>query len=397
MSKILITESQLKKLIKNALLKEAELGSYEVASGGTNRTPVSHKYLTKFGLPAGNYEGYSFKTTFDEIFRLSKGPGNSYLSSFKPYQNMGGYVDYVSVGGNSYNAGDPKAVDASGNYTYKPGTFVSGPINGTDEVVASHNGLLAIIRIMLNLSKMEKIPSTVSVVFGGDFEDIDDIKAAQQRTAGATVVSIPDSAYSLTPELRTISQLLLCYLDIAKKSEICKTSLASGNLYNVISNFINKTIAGAKFLPKNQETQYAANLSKVNFLTKVDIPDIKTVITDVFNKVKEMSTNPLYLDNETVKVHNNMVLKQTLDLVDERVKRIQQFFIKYYVDNLTIYINTYFRGDSEEEMAKVRALKANILSAQDAYNLIFLYTVKKQSDQQGSIEQTSQLLPKLEN
>lgn len=397
MSKILISEDQFKRLVKKVLLYEAELGSYETVSGGTNKTPVSHKYLTRFGLPSGNYEGYNFKTTFEEIFRLSKGSGNLYLSSFKPNQNMGGYVDYVSIGGNSYNAGDPKAVDSTGKYTYKPGTFISGPINGTDEVIASHNGLLAILRVMLNLSKMQKMPSTISVIFGGNFEDIDDIKAAQERSAGATVVSIPDSAYNITPELATIAQLLVCYLDIANKSQFCKTNLGSGNVYVLLTNFINKVVSGFKFLPKNQETQYAAYLAKVNFLSTVDIPDIKTVLSDIINKGKEMSRNPQYLNNETVKVHNNMIIKQILDLVDERIKRIQQLVMKYYIDNITIYINTYFKGDAEEEMGKVKALKGTIFSAKDAYNLIFRDIVQKQATQQGDIEQTSQLLPKLGN
>ena len=54
MSKILITESQLKKLIKSGLLKEAELGGYETVSGGTNKSPVTHRGLTQFGLPITN-------------------------------------------------------------------------------------------------------------------------------------------------------------------------------------------------------------------------------------------------------------------------------------------------------------------------------------------------------
>jgi hypothetical protein len=397
MSKILISEDQFKRLVKKVLLYEAELGAYETVSGGTNKSPVSHKYLTQYGLPFGNYEGFNFKTTFDAIFKASKGPQSSFLASFKPNQNMGGYLDYISIGGSVYNAGDPKAKDANGNDTYKAGTFVSGPINEADEVVASHNGLLAITRIMLNLSGMQKMPRTVSVIFGGDFEDANAQKAAEQRTKAATLVSIPDSAYNITPELLAIAQLLVCYLDIANKSQFCKTYLQNANSYTVLTTFINKVISGFKFLPKDQETQYAENLSKVNFLKQVDIPDIKTVLTDVINGRKNMSTNPQTLNYETTKVHNNMVLNQILNLIDERIRRIQQLVIKYYVDNLKIYVSTYFRGDSDEEMAKINALKANIIGAKTAYDYLFKEVVQKQTIQQGSTEQTSDLLPKLGN
>lgn len=396
MSKILITESQLKKLIKSGLLKEAELGGYETVSGGTNKSPVTHRGLTQFGLIPGNYEGYNFKTTFGELFTLSKGPITGYLSSFKPNQNIGGYSDFISIGDVEYNAGDPLAVDANNNSTYKAGTFLSGALNESDEVVASHNGLLAIKRFMEKMAEIEKMPSTASVVFGSEFEDKKAASAGDaQRIRGATTVSVPQIAYNITPELASIAQLMVCYLDIEKKSEFCNKNLAqSNNLYPTLTLFINKVVSGFKYLPQNQQEQYAASLSKVGFIREVNIPEIRTVFETLITN-KNNSINTRDMTNPEVRRINDKVIQRILSLIDEKIKLVQQTVVKYYIDNFKIYINTYFRGDTEEEMSKIGALNATIFSAKTAYDGMFNKTIYQQAIKAGEIKQTSEVLPKL--
>ena len=108
MRKVLISENQFKKLVQRVLINEDEFGSYETAVAGTNKSPIAHSDLnSKYGLPYGKYEFFNYKTTVGEIFRLSKGPENKFLSSFVPNENMGKYDDYISVGSASYSAGDP--------------------------------------------------------------------------------------------------------------------------------------------------------------------------------------------------------------------------------------------------------------------------------------------------
>lgn len=396
MSKILISESQLKKLIKSGLLKEAELGGYETAVGGTNKSPMTHKGLAQFGLPTGNYEGYNFKTTFGEIFRLSKGSVSSFLSSFRPYQNVGGYLDYISIGGVEYNAGNPLGVDANKNSTYNAGTFISGALNESDEVVASHNGLLGVERFMEKMSGMTKMPSTVSIIFGDTFEDKNKPTAADaERTRASTLVMIPKTAYNLTAELMTIAQLLVCYLDIEKKSEFCNRNLdVNKNLEIILTNFINKVISGYKYLPQGQQEQFATNLSKIRFLKEVNIPEIKVVFqTLITNKNNTLSSKGFI--NPELRRTNDKAIQQILSLIDEKIKFVQQSVIKYYVDNFKIYVNTYFRGDSEEEISNINKLQATIFSAQNAYNSLFTKEVYRQNIKAGEIKQTSELLPKI--
>lgn len=396
MSKILISESQLKKLIKSGLLKEAELGGYETAVGGTNKSPMTHKGLAQFGLPTGNYEGYNFKTTFGEIFKLSKGSVSSFLSSFRPYQNVGGYLDYISIGGVEYNAGNPLGVDANKNSTYNAGTFISGALNESDEVVASHNGLLGVERFMEKMSGMTKMPSTVSIIFGDTFEDKNKPTAADaERTRGSSLVIIPKTAYNLTGELAAIAQLLVCYLDIEKKSEFCNRNLdANKNLEIILTNFINKIISGYKYLPEGQQEQFATNLSKIGFLKEVNIPEIKVVFqTLITNKNNSLSSRGFITPE--IRQINDKVIQQILSLIDEKIKFVQQSVIKYYVDNFRIYVNTYFRGDSEDEISNINKLQATIFSAQNAYNSLFTKEVYRQNIKAGEIKQTSELLPKI--
>lgn len=390
MRKILISERQLNFLTRNRLMKEAILGGYETASGSTNKSPILHADLKKYGLKVSPNEFINYRTTIGELYNLSKGPESMYLSSFVPNENVGRYTDYISVGSTNYEAGDPKAADQT---PYKSGTYVSGLINENDVVVASHNGLLAIQRVMLAFKTMEKLPKTIRVVFGTSFEDKDAQKAATERRFDTLKVEIPDAAYTLGAEFQTISAMLLCYLDMHRKSSFCNSLRGvSNNHHFLLESFINNVISGSKFLPVEQKEKIGQFLSSRGFITKVKIPEIESVFTSIIEGRRKLSSDSF--NDPDIRREIEKRIQGTLSLVNENVIKIQQIVAMNYVNNLKKYIEVYFAGDMDEEMQKVNSIKHNFVPANAAYINLFKNQVSPTRQELGLVTQTSNLLPK---
>jgi hypothetical protein len=394
MRKILMSENQFKKLVQRVLINEDEFGSYETVVSGTNKSPIAHSDLsTKYGLPYGKFEFFNYKTTVGEIFRLSKGPENKYLSSFVPNENMGKYDDYISIGSASYSAGDPYAVDANNKNTYKSGTFVSDLISENDVIIASHNGLLAVQRLMLELSGMQSLPKTFQVIFGKYLEiKKDDPAASAERLKGGVKVEIPTSAYDITPELRTIAQLMVCYIDYNNTAPFCKKYVDSKtNMYNVLINFIPQVISGYKFLPRGQQSKFVEYLSKRGFVTSLNLPEIRQVIDRIIEMKKNLVT--VNANTDVAKTNNASVIKQILTQIDDLLIKVQAQILTTYINNLTLYVKTYFQSAGTDEMAKINNMKFNKVSAFDAYNLILRKETAPTDVEQGVYSQEFTTLP----
>jgi len=396
MRKVLISESQFKKLIQKVLINEDEFGSYETVISGTNKSPIAHSDLSrKYGLPYGNYEFFNYKTTVGEIFRLSKGPENKYLSSFVPNENMGKYDDYIAIGSAEYSAGDPYLVDANNTNTYKSGTFVSDLINENDVIVASHNGLLAVQRLMMKLSTMQNLPRTFQVIFGRHIEKSEnDPESSAERLKGKATIEIPNSAYDLTPELRTITKLMICYLDYNNTASFCKKYRESNtNIYNVLINFIPQVIGGYKFLPKGQQSKFIEYLSKRGFVSNLELPEIRKVIDTIIQMRKNIATSNSSTD--IAKTNNANVIKQILNQIDDLIIKIQAKILTTYISNLTLYVKTYFQTSGVDEMAKINSMKFNKISSFDAYKMIFSEEISKSEIEQGTYSQEFSTLPSI--
>jgi hypothetical protein len=394
MRKVLISENQFKKLVQRVLINEDEFGSYETAVAGTNKSPIAHSDLnSKYGLPYGKYEFFNYKTTVGEIFRLSKGPENKFLSSFVPNENMGKYDDYISVGSASYSAGDPYAVDANNTNAYKSGTFVSDLISESDVIIAAHNGLLAVQRLMLELKNMQTLPKTLQVIFGKYLEKTEqDSAASAERLKGGVKVEIPTSAYDITPELRTIAQLMICYLDYSNTAPFCKKYTESKtNMYNVLINFIPQVISGYKFLPRGQQSKFVEYLSKRGFVTSLELPEIRQVLDKIILMKGKISTSDA--NTEIGKINNASVVKQILAQVDDLVIKIEAQVLTTYISNLTLYVKTYFQSAGTDELAKINNMKFNKVSAFDAYSLMFRKETAPTNVEQGVYSQEFTALP----
>jgi len=104
-----------------------------------------------FGLSGDSktQENYSFISTFGDILSKSKGPEEKFLSGFKPYKDMVSYLDYLKIGD----------VEISGD-----GEKTFSNLNNGTSIIASHNGLLAIARLMKELKYYKLIKGTTITI-----------------------------------------------------------------------------------------------------------------------------------------------------------------------------------------------------------------------------------------
>ena len=104
-----------------------------------------------FGLSGDpkTQENYFFISTFGDILSRSKGSPEQFLSGFKPYKNMGSYLDYLKIG--------DVEISGSGEQTFSN-------LNKGTSIIASHNGLLAIARLMKELKYYKPIEGTTITI-----------------------------------------------------------------------------------------------------------------------------------------------------------------------------------------------------------------------------------------
>ena len=148
MKKIILTESQVKSVINNFINEQGATVNEFVAE--TDASKITHAMLSSsFGLPNGAQNETKFYVAqISKVIEQSTKDPKTLLSIFTPYTpvtndpkddgDMGGYFDYIEVYQAPGKAG--VALETKGTKTFN---FVSGLW-----VAASHNGLLAIKRLM---------------------------------------------------------------------------------------------------------------------------------------------------------------------------------------------------------------------------------------------------------
>jgi hypothetical protein len=246
---------------------------------------------------------------------------------------------------------------------------------------------------MLELSGMQSLPKTFQVIFGKHLEiKKDDPAASAERLKGGVKVEIPTSAYDITPELRTIAQLMVCYIDYSNTAPFCKKYVDSKtNMYNVLINFIPQVISGYKFLPRGQQSKFVEYLSKRGFVTSLNLPEIRQVIDRIIEMKKNLVT--VNANTDVAKTNNASVVKQILTQIDDLLIKVQAQILTTYINNLTLYVKTYFQSAGTDEMAKINNMKFNKVSAFDAYNLILRKETAPTDMEQGVYSQEFTTLP----
>lgn len=254
---------------------------------------------SKFGLHGGpELENYYFESTIGDIVNQSRGNENEYLINFRPLNDAGKYVEYLKIGNVEINGSGSKTFD----------------INKNMKVSATHNGLLAIKRLMDKMKDMgyngEKATATITI--GGT-----------ERSSSYKTYN-PNAAKNVT----TICDTLMMYfaLLLVETSQRTNTNdkiearfkkYTTPQLQNFIKGNIDYYLV-AQFLPNRKEwetikeqlklkgsesTNYQQLFDKhdvVNSLSNLQHKDWNTLWNNFWNSWK-MS----YIDNYSVYVRAN--------------------------------------------------------------------------------------------
>ena len=295
------------------------------------------------GLPGDSkMENYLFQTTLDDIKKRAVGEESQYLAGFKPTADQKEYVNYLSIGNvvlkgagtKEFDLTDPKAV-----------------------VVASHNGLLALFRLMV---AMKKTP-------GGNKAKVE-METVDTRTSGFGVVS-PEKAYQLwrikdnVIELTAISMIsgFNLYPTPGKPPSpyYGKADLFQNNLYRAL------TAKWPGFQGPNPPTseQIAAVLIK-----NIEVQIYRILTKEEDSKrdefIKEFNlANYIGKDNITnlMKSSFNKTVSQVQPSLDAVLNLIRPAYIKMYTD----FTRKYYPDNSNE---LVNNMNTNLID-KPSYNL----------------------------
>jgi hypothetical protein len=206
-----------------------------------NFTPNGNQ---KFGLKGdASKENYYFKTTLGSLVTASTGTPETFLSSFTPATDAGQYVDYVRVGNSE--------LTNKGNIS-----FDLKSLPDTTEVLATHNGLLVLRRMMDQLKGVKEGKVTLSM-------------SAEQRASGQKTYDVKEIPSKLQTTFNTLQTGLTVL--IVPTEERGKISDEYAKTY-----FVSR---GDDEIKRNVQTSIKNALVNI-FLAKEDIPDREKIITD---------------------------------------------------------------------------------------------------------------------
>jgi hypothetical protein len=318
--KFILTESEKKEILgMYGLLTEQKF--YQ---GSTDNTPMYNfpkkkpdgsEYSSNhrnFGLPGEqSQENFTFTTTVKDIMSKLKGPETSFLSGFKPKTDMKKYVDYISVGGKKLQGGGTIELDFS---------------DPNAEVEASHNGLLALKRVM---EAMKKEPGGVKAKIT--------MGTVDTRVSGVEVVT-PKKAYALYSALDQI-------VNITSMSMLSNYELTNSPYFNKLTfknNPYYNALATSYRLPENEPASEQQLISSVNmrldllgrlFLNEKQMADAAKFDAEL--KLSDKLDSSSYVKSIIGKKETQVtpLMNDFFNKITEAYKKLYSDFVKKYNPN----------------------------------------------------------------
>jgi hypothetical protein len=349
MKRIIVTEEQVKKIV-DLLINEQKPNDVNIKTliGNTDGQRVSHAYLEKtYGLPNGSkYENYHYSANIKDVIEMSKNDENSskFLSVFKPTNDYGNDVknsyDYIKVNNEILN---------------QPGSKVFNFLNGT--VVASHNGLLALVRTMID---MDGVGSYMKITFGVSKEGD---AAYNERGRGSGVFN---STQALNLNLDGLSET---FADLSMNPNVLKNANTQYNsssieqIKNIAPKIINSLIKGIGYF-----VDYKYRNDVIKFLEpKGYIMTLNYDLNGVINKLVDLQKTPDFNELKKYNVNKqialNNVSKEFFNDLGIKIKEA-------YVHNFKIYIENMMPENKDKILPLIQNIKLNITPIGNQHKLI---------------------------
>jgi hypothetical protein len=328
MKKIILTESQVKSVINNFINEQGATVNEFVAE--TDASKISHAMLSSsFGLPNGAQNETKFYVAqISKVIEQSTKDPKTFLSIFTPYTpvtndpkddgDMGGYFDYIEVYQAPGKAG--VALETKGTKTFN---FVSGLW-----VAASHNGLLAVKRLM---DQMKGKGGVATIGF-------------QTKRNSESVNLNVNAAYNAQPIINTIyfllSQLSLKNPEKTTYAEYSKKG--NNSIIDLLNNIAQNVLTGrGRFVDEAQKDTILPVMAKVKgFVTRENLDIDFTSIGNKLISLQEIEdkdgrgTNP-------VKVAKITELNNEVNVLLGKLK-------SGYINNFKLYVSTYLKNSSSQ-------------------------------------------------
>ena len=364
--KFTLTESEKKEILKLYGVISEQQSIVYVAS--TDKTPMYNFPTNRAkssnqqngGLPGDpKMENYLFQTTLGDIKKRAVGEQSQFFAGFKPTTDQKKYIDYLSInnvviqggGKKEFDLSDPKAV-----------------------VVASHNGLLALFRIM---DAMKRTP-------GGNKAKVE-MATVDTRTSGFEVVN-PEKAYRIGTIMNYVNELTA--ISMVSGFYLIPSPYRNANLFE--NNAYKKVIAGPAKLPITGPTGPTSEQISDALIRYLE-GQIYRVLTkeedskrDEFKKEFNLA-NYIGVDNlkNLIKSSFNKTVGEVQSSLDSVLRLIRTAYIKMYTDFTLKYY-----PDNSEELVKMMNSKLNDKPDYDLKSRVELFSRKDDTIGPGQAKAT---------
>jgi len=352
--KFLISESEKQEILKlYGVISEQQSIAYEAS---TDKTPM-YNYPKKNlkssnqkngGLPGdAKMENYLFQTTLGDIKKRAVGEQSQFFAGFKPTTDQKKYVDYLSIGNVVLQGGGTKEFDLT---------------DPKAVVVASHNGLLALLRLM---DAMKRAPNGIKVKV--------EMGTVDTRTSGVGVVN-PEKAYQIGRIKDTI-------IELTAISMISGYDLMDSPYRKTNSNlFKNKAyidiISGWAKLPKTGPNPPTTEQITNSLIKYMDLQIYRILTKEEDSKREEFMREfklSTYIGEDNLKNLINSSYNKKVDEVQSSLTGVLNLIRPAYIKMYTDFTRKYY-PDNSSELVEIMNSKLNDKPSYNLKDQVTLYS-----------------------
>ena len=330
MKKLILTEKQIKNVI-DKLITEQVAGEISV---GTDGSKISHKALSSFGLPQSKSDNIYYTSDTASIVKQSSGSENQFLSIFKPLNDSKTYTDYLQVGDMILNNQGSKVFN----------------FNGNQNVIASHNGLLSIVRAM---RQFKGTPYTTTVNFGKS-----NTKTKEGQTERETKVVQINWAEALNPNLGGLDMawigLAVRIPQYCRKGYIERVQWAQTNGVNGFKESYNRLLCGLDlggYADKTKTNEILNVLPKEGFVTNFDYD-----LQPMYDALSQLRSESDYEGGDDGNRADEEKAQKVEEIFLSYWGPLKEYLYKTYRNNLYVYVKHYLPNSYTEFVNQIRAI-----------------------------------------